>query len=92
MSVTGASSMARMRSPGLMPAWAAGVSSIGEITLTSAVLHRHLHAEPAELAAGLHHHLADIPWRPCSSNAGRATASMPLIAPSTSCLSVTGST
>ena len=60
MPCTGSPSIATMRSPGLSPACAAGVSSIGETTLTSAVLHRDLDAEAAELALHLHLHVAEV--------------------------------
>ena len=42
-----------------MPARAAGVSSIGLIDLDEAVILRDLEAEAAELAVGLHLHVAD---------------------------------
>ena len=48
-----------MMSPDRMPALAAGVSSIGVTTLMSAVFLRHLDAEAAELALGLHLHVAE---------------------------------
>ena len=49
-----------MRSPLIMPACAAGVSSIGDDHLDHAVLHRDFDAEPAEFAAGLHLHVAEM--------------------------------
>ena len=51
--------MSVMMSPERMPAFAAGVSSIGVTTLISAVLLRDLDAEAAELALGLHLHVAE---------------------------------
>ena len=48
-----------MRSLVCRPALAAGVSSIGRDHLDDAVLHRHLDAEAAELAARLHLHVAE---------------------------------
>ena len=47
-----------MRSPGSMPAAAAGVPSIAEITCGTPSSHRDLDADPAELAAGGRHQLA----------------------------------
>jgi hypothetical protein len=44
-----------MKSPASTPASIAGVSSIGVMT-DEAVFLRHLDAEPAEFAAGLHLH------------------------------------
>jgi hypothetical protein len=46
-----------MMSPARTPAFAAGVSSMGEITFDELVLHRDLDAEPKELAAGLDLHV-----------------------------------
>ncbi len=56
---TASSSRLVMMSLAMMPAREAGVSSIGETTLIEAVFHRDLDAEAAELAAGLHLHVAE---------------------------------
>ena len=56
---TGSSSICVMMSLARMPARAAGVSSIGRDDLDEALLHRDLDAEAAELAAGLHLHVAE---------------------------------
>ena len=53
-------SMPMIRSLARMPALDAGVSSIGETTLMTPVLHGDLDAETAELAGGLHLHVLEV--------------------------------
>ena len=81
-----------MKSPGWMPARAAGVSSIGDTTLTRPFSIGDFDAEAAEFAAGLHLHLVEALGVHIARVRVERAASMPLIAFSTSCWSVTSST
>ncbi len=69
---TGSSSRWVMMSLAMTPAFAAGRLVDRRHDLDQAVLHGDLDAEAAELAAGLHLHVAEALRRPCSSSADRA--------------------